>query len=210
MDVRAFQSEFNVSRETVARLTAYEALLRKWQQKINLVGPSTIDHIWQRHFADSLQLLPLVPETARNWVDLGSGAGFPGAVAALAGFHGEVYLIESDKRKAAFLQAVARETGQELTVLAQRIEDVAVSRKIAADIISARALASLTKLLELASPFVTPQSTALFLKGRDWQAEMLAAEADWSFRAEVFPSRTDDEARVIKLTHIMPRVKEKI
>lgn len=157
-----------------------------------------------------MQLLPLVPETARNWVDLGSGAGFPGAVAALAGFHGEVYLIESDKRKAAFLQAVARETGQELTVLAQRIEDVAVSRKIAADIISARALASLTKLLELASPFVTPQSTALFLKGRDWQAEMLAAEADWSFRAEVFPSRTDDEARVIKLTHIMPRVKEKI
>jgi 16S rRNA (guanine527-N7)-methyltransferase len=210
MDVSAFQSEFDVSRETLARLTAYEALLRKWQQKINLVGPSTVDQIWQRHFADSLQLMPLIPENAQKWVDLGSGAGFPGAVAALAGFPGEVYLIESDKRKAAFLQAVARETGRAITVLAERIENVAASRKIAADVISARALAPLVKLLEFSAPFVTPKSCALFLKGRDWQAELAAAERDWLFQAEIFPSRTDTDARVIKLTHITSRAKEKI
>lgn len=210
MDASVFQSQFNVSRETISRLTVYEALLRKWQNKINLVGPSTVEHIWERHFADSMQLLVLAPGSAQNWLDLGSGAGFPGAVIAIAGFPGKVFLVESDKRKAAFLQAVARETGCPLNVLADRVENVAVTQKIAADVITARALAPLPKLLELSAPFSRAQTTLLFLKGKGWEAELEEARSDWSFVSAVLPSHTDAEARVLKLTHIMRLNKEKI
>lgn len=205
MNVDEFQAEFNVSRETMAKLLAYEALLRKWQLKINLIGPATLGQLWHRHFADSFQLLPLAPVRARRWVDLGSGAGFPGLVVAMAGCVEETILIESDKRKAAFLQAVIRETGAAARVAAGRIEDHVGDLSLVSDIVSARALAPLPKLLEFAAPFLHDESVVLLPKGREWAKEIEMAQKTWRFQHELIASRTDDDARIIKLTHIMQR-----
>lgn len=155
-----------VSRETRERLDIYAGLLRKWQRSINLVGPRTIGDLWNRHFTDSAQLLPLIPSaetpTTRVLVDFGSGAGFPGLVLAILGA-GEVHLIESDQRKATFLREVARATGTPVTVHAKRIEQVA---PFPADVVSARALAPLNDLLGFAAPFLRPDSLCLWLNSR--------------------------------------------
>jgi len=146
-----------VSRETRERLNTYAELLRKWQRSINLVGPKTLDDLWNRHFVDSAQLLPLIPPTARVLVDFGSGAGFPGLVLAILGM-AEVHLIESDQRKATFLREVARATGTPVTVHAKRIEQVT---PFPADIVSARALAPLGDLLDCCPVSQVRQSLSL-------------------------------------------------
>ena len=125
-----FARAFGVSRETLERLETYEALLKQWQKTINLVAPSTLSDIWHRHFADSAQLLALAPPGAERWLDLGSGAGFPGLVLAILlaeRGHGRVTLIESDTRKAAFLGEVARRVGVAVDILGTRIEKSANS-----------------------------------------------------------------------------------
>ena len=117
----------NVSRETTERLEIYVALLKKWTQRINLIAKSTVPHIWDRHIMDSLHLVPLAPPTPSHWVDLGTGAGLPGMVAAIAlaetSPETTVTLIDGDERKCAFLAAAIRETGVAANVLASRIED---------------------------------------------------------------------------------------
>ena len=115
-----FSDAFAVSRETLARLETYEAKLKQWQKTINLVAPSTLDEVWQRHFADSAQLWALAPPAAKHWLDVGSGAGFPGLVLAILGAEKKATrhtLVESDSRKAAFLREVARELGQDHRVV---------------------------------------------------------------------------------------------
>lgn len=197
-DASAFQRETDVSRETLDRLAAYEAVLRKWQPKINLVGPSTLPDLWRRHFLDSAQLLPLLPEGARVLVDLGSGAGFPGLVLAILGVP-EVHLIESDSRKAAFLREAARVAGAAVTVHNKRIEAVA---GIAADVVTARALAPLSDLLNWSHPFLGSRGTALFLKGQTLDDELTATTGSWRMRTECFASRTDPTGTIVRMDGI--------
>jgi 16S rRNA (guanine527-N7)-methyltransferase len=236
-----FASAFNVSRETIDRLGTYEGLLRQWQKAVNLVAPSTLEAAWNRHFPDSAQLLPLAP-AARTWVDLGSGAGFPGLVvaillasspsprisrgegialeqpgksaaarAATADTLPRITLIESNARKCAFLREVVRKTGISagpqpgvaVDILSTRIETAATQTSLQApDVISARALAPLDKLLALAAPLFASSTVGLFLKGRDVAAELKAAENLWDFNAELVPSRTEREGRIVVIRNL--------
>jgi 16S rRNA (guanine527-N7)-methyltransferase len=184
--------------EVVAKLDAYEALLRKWQKAINLVGRSTLDEIWERHFHDSLQLIPLLPEGVKMLVDLGSGAGFPGMVLAIAtGL--EVHLVESDQRKAQFLREVSRETRTPVRVHAERAERVA---PFPADVVTARALAPLPELIDMARRFAHGRTVALFPKGRAAEAELTGLDASDKMRVTVLPSRTSASAAILRIEGI--------
>lgn len=199
-DADEFCAAFNVSRETAERLELYAGLLKQWNPAINLVAPSSLDEIWQRHFADSMQLSNLAPKSATTWVDLGSGAGFPGMVVALARPHPTTMTcVESDLRKATFLRRVAQETRADITIISKRIEDVA---PIGADMVSARALAPLDKLLGLVIRHLSPQGTALLPKGEGWCAEVDKALETWSFSFEKHPSRTRDGAVILAIKDI--------
>jgi len=193
----------NVSRETKAKLELLEHELRRWQAIKNLVGPATLDQIWDRHIVDSLQLLDLAPE-ARTWVDLGSGAGFPGLVLAIAGQERglAVHLVESNSRKCAFLRQIARLTEAPATVHEVRLETVIPGFVGKADVVSARALASLTQLLEWTEPMLKAGTIGLFPKGRDVESELTEARKKWTFEADILPSRTDSEARILRITSI--------
>ena len=188
-----------VSRETETMLEAYVALLRKWQGAKNLVGPSTLDTVWTRHIADSAQLFALAPH-ARRWVDIGSGAGFPGLVLAimgksLPGFH--VHLVESNGRKCAFLREVIRTLGLPATVHNGRIEVVLDGLPTQVDVLTARALASLPDLLRLGRKLLTTGSLGLFPKGQDLEDELTAAAKYWTIQSTTVASRTDAKGRVL-------------
>lgn len=196
-----FQSLFGVPRETLDRLAAYEALLRKWNPTINLVSRTTLADAWARHFADSAQLFALVPPGTHTLVDLGSGAGFPGLVLAILGVP-EVHLVESDQRKGAFLREVARATGAPVTVHTARIEAAKVPP---ADVVSARALADLSDLLPMAVRILKPGGICLFPKGKTAADELTRAGDSWTMRVERFPSRTDPAATLLRLSDISRR-----
>lgn len=184
-----------VSRETQDRLDLYAELLLKWQPKINLVGPDTVPELWRRHFLDSMQLLPLLPAATQRLVDLGSGAGFPGLVLAMLGVP-EVHLVESDARKAIFLREVARQAGVAVTVHNMRIEAMT---PLPADVVTARALAPLPRLLDWAERFRQPHTVLLFLKGRGAEAELAQAGLAASPAVTRHPSRTDPDATVLRI-----------
>jgi 16S rRNA (guanine527-N7)-methyltransferase len=196
-----FARAFDVSRETIVKLRTYAELLAQWQKTINLVAPGTLPDIWSRHFADSAQLLALAPPDAKRWLDLGSGAGFPGLVVALMLAErpeARVALIESDTRKAAFLAEVARRTGAPVDIFPRRIENSATQAKLApVDVITARALAPLPRLLELAQPYFSTATVGLFPKGREAAAEVEAARAAWNFTSALEPSSTDKDSRIV-------------
>lgn len=187
-----------VSRETLRRLETYAALLQRWAPAINLVSRATLPDLWRRHFLDSLQLLPLIAEERRatpRILDLGSGAGFPGLVLAIAGA-GPVRLVEADRKKASFLREVARATGTEVEIHNLRIESLPPQ---AAEIVTARALAPAAKLLDWARPHLTAHAVCLFHKGRDAQAELTRLPRAVQDRAELLPSLTDPEARILRI-----------
>jgi 16S rRNA (guanine527-N7)-methyltransferase len=210
----AFQTAFAVSRETLERLRTYADLLSRWQKTINLVAPSTLDEVWHRHFADSAQLWQHRPDDARTWLDLGSGAGFPGLVLAIldagsgtdtkpAGRH---ILVESDSRKAAFLREVARQTGVVVDILCMRVESPETRAKIGVvDCVTARALAPLPRLLELAAPYFTASTLGLFPKGREVTAEIEEAARAWQFTYALKPSMTGDGSSVLLLKALKPK-----
>ncbi|MEL7465589.1 MAG: 16S rRNA (guanine(527)-N(7))-methyltransferase RsmG [Pseudomonadota bacterium] len=186
-----------VSRETMQRLEAYDALLRKWNPKINLVSRSTLEDTANRHFVDSAQLARF-RGTARNWIDLGSGGGFPGLVLAVI-FHEiapklEMTLVESDKRKAAFLSEVARATDIKVEVLPKRIEDVTAQNF---DIVSARALAPLPTLLSMSFGLLSPGGKCVFLKGTQAAAELDDARKAWHFDHETHQSASSEGSSVL-------------
>ena len=164
-----------VSRETLDRLRAYAALLERWTAVINLVGAADRGHIWSRHVEDSLRLLPLIPPGAPRGIDLGSGAGLPGLVLAVAtGIPFD--LVESDQRKAAFLQEAARVTSAPVTVHATRIEGLPLAPAL---LVTARALAPLDALLTLAAPLLAPAGIALLPKGARAGEELEQARRTW-------------------------------
>jgi 16S rRNA (guanine527-N7)-methyltransferase len=180
-------------------LSLYEELLRRWQKTINLVAPGTLDQIWTRHFADSGQALAAAPHV-RLWADLGSGAGFPGLVTALllkGVSGGVVHLIESDQRKAAFLRAVSRETGASAEIHAGRIADILPELSPSPEAISARALAPLAALVDMARIPLEKGAIGVFLKGADWANELTHARAKDNLNYRTIESRTDPDARLI-------------
>lgn len=195
-----------VSRETEDRLVAIVALLEKWQRTINLVAPASLPQIWTRHIADSLQLVPLAGQALR-WVDLGSGGGFPGLVVAcvLAERPGaDVTLIESDTRKAAFLREAARIAELPATVLPARIEQVAPKIAAGVEVVSARALAALPKLIDLAYPFLAQGATGLFLKGQDVDNELTETAKSWRIDTEIKESLTGHGGRIVIVRSAAP------
>ena len=196
-----------VSRETRGKLEIYEAELRRWQRVKNLVGPSTLDQVWERHFADSLQLQALAEGDV--WADLGSGAGFPGLVIAIARPGTHVHLIESDSRKCAFLRHVARATGAPARVWDGRIEAVLPKLDPVPQVVSARALASLHDLLGLAAPLLMKGATGLFPKGRDHASELTKAAESWRFEADEIQSAVDPDGRILRIRHFDGRLKNR-
>jgi len=193
----------DVSRETRARLEIFSGLLAKWNPKINLVSTTTIEDAWSRHFLDSAQVFGLASDNAGTWVDLGTGGGFPGLVIAILAMEARpglrVVCVESDQRKATFLRTVVRETGAAAEVIAERIEKVP---PIGADIVSARALAPLSKLLGYAERHLAPEGEAIFLKGAGSRKEVAEALESWSFRLDTYPSKTDPDATVLRIGDI--------
>ena len=198
-----FAIQFDVSRETCDRLILYERALVRWQRRINLVGPSTLNDIWWRHFADSAQLAAHLRADARCLVDLGSGAGFPGLVLKLLRPDLEVHLIEADSRKAAFLTATAASMAVDVSVITARIEDIVTGpRRPRADVVTARALAPLPELLELASGWAADYPQFLFLKGQNVESELISATKCWNMTVRQIDSLTHPSARLLSIERI--------
>lgn len=194
-------ADFDVSRETQERLSALVEELRRWQKAKNLVGPGTMDSIWTRHVADSVQLLSIAPE-AKVWLDLGSGAGFPGLVIAimLTGREGaRVHCVESNGRKCSFLRHAARVTDAPVTVHNARLEDVVPSFVGKLDVLTARALAPLPRLLDWTAPLLTTGVQGLFPKGDNALGELTEARKSWKFDVEMIPSRTDPRGQILRI-----------
>lgn len=209
-----FQAQFDVSRETMARLSCYVAFLAKWNHRINLVGPRSLQDVWRRHILDSAQLFHHFPTAPQDrsmvLMDIGSGAGLPGLVLAALAF-GKIdlttHLVESDGRKAVFLREAAREMGLSATVHETRIEALPDLRP---DVVTARALAPLPKLLKLAAPFLSVPSEeeiprcGLFLKGREVAKEIILAHKEWEMSVESSPSLSDPQGAVLRIKDLRP------
>jgi 16S rRNA (guanine527-N7)-methyltransferase len=198
-DISAVRAILPVSRETAERLSAYVALLKKWQPAENLISPKTLPEVWRRHVADCAQLVKLFPLDTR-WLDLGAGAGLPGMVVAiLLGDRGHVHLVESNRRKCAFLRAAARETGAPATVHEGRIEEVLATWTEPVDRVTARALAPLTDLLRLASAVMEKGTPAAFMKGQEWESEVAEARPGWRFDLTKYDSQTGEGGVILNV-----------
>ncbi|MFT5869318.1 MAG: 16S rRNA (guanine527-N7)-methyltransferase [Paracoccaceae bacterium] len=192
-----------VSRETLELLNEYAAFLTKWQGAINLVSQSSLSEMWSRHFLDSAQIFQYRPDDATSWLDIGSGAGFPGMVCALmakdAAPNLKFSFVESDIRKCVFLRAVAHELEIEADVISDRIE-IAIPQ--GADVLTARALAPLVRLCEFATRHMKPDGTAFFLKGERFEAEVAAAQDKWMMDLTTLPSETSLVGKILKVRNI--------
>ena len=198
----------DVSRETQERLQRFAELFMKWSAKINLVAPSTIDTLWTRHIADSLQLRNIVPET-KHWIDLGSGGGFPGIVTAIVlaePGQGWVDLVESNHKKASFLRMALLETGGRGSVHPLRIEEAA-TKLLKADVISARALAELDLLLAYAEPWSqrNPELRMVFHKGRDYLDEIDKVRGRWAFDLVTHQSAVEADSVILEIASLKRR-----
>ena len=200
----AFLQSTDLLPGALAALDAYADLLTRWQARINLVGPKTLETLWHRHFLDSAQLFMHLPEGARTLTDIGSGGGFPGLVLAIMTAHQGgplVTLIESDARKAAFLREASRVCGAGATIINARAEAVEAP---VADVVTARACAPLPRLLPWVFGRLRADGTALLLKGANWRDELTAAEKGWTLTAAKIPSRTDASGVILKLEGLNP------
>lgn len=205
LSASAFAESTGVSRETLDRLRHYLTLLASWQVRINLVGAATLQDPWRRHILDSAQLVPLIdaafPGAAPRIADLGSGAGFPGMVLAMLGA-GEVHLIESNRKKAAFLKTVARETATRVAIHAVRSETLA---GLGAQVVTARAVAPLAQLLDLARPLAAPDAIGLFLKGRRVGEELTAIPEAQRLAIDRLPSESDPDGCIVRVARFRQR-----
>ncbi len=204
--LRRVSQLIDVSRETLEKLERFADLLVKWNAKINLVSPATLPDLWERHILDSAQLVPFIPDGARNLVDIGTGGGFPGLIIGIIAqdthpaLH--VTMIESDIRKCAFLQTTSAQLGLKTTVSAKRIEAV---DPLGADVLTSRALAAGPQLLAYAHRHLAADGKALLLKGTNAQAEIDEALATWSFDLQKRQSETSADAVVLDISNLRPR-----
>ena len=192
-----FARDYNVSRETIRRLELYAKELIRWQRTINLVGPETLDQIWRRHILDSAQLVGFIPGDARRIMDMGSGAGFPGMVLALLLRDVEdleVFLVEANVRKSAFLRHILAVTGVRATICNQRLELLNLEPM---DIITSRALAPVSDLLTYAAPLTHGHTRCLFLKGQNVVSELTKAAKCWTITATQHPSLSESTGTVL-------------
>ncbi|UWR30032.1 16S rRNA (guanine(527)-N(7))-methyltransferase RsmG [Sulfitobacter sp. W002] len=195
------ENTLNVSRETFDKLIAFAELVRKWNLKINLVSKNSLDDLWQRHILDSVQVFELA-EGEGHWVDLGSGGGFPGIVVAILNQEArnfQVTMVESDQRKCAFLRTAIRELSLTASVKTERIEQL---DGLEADVLSARALADLTQLLDFTELHLNSDGTALFPKGQNWRSEDNDAKQVWAYALEAVESKTNPAAAILKIKDI--------
>jgi len=205
-----FAARSNVSRETLADYAAWHALLRKWNAKINLVAPSTLESFWGRHALDSQQICPYLPQTAQIILDLGSGAGFPGIASAIhvkqsadrLGQGGHVHLVESAGKKASFLKTVIRELGLPASVHSARIENLPPMH---ADVITARAFAPLPRLFDYALPHIHKDTLFILPKGEKAANEIENAQQAWTFSLETVKSITQDGASLLIVKDLAPK-----
>jgi 16S rRNA (guanine527-N7)-methyltransferase len=207
-DRAAVLAEYDVSRETSAKLDLLVTELQRWQEIKNLVGSATLKEVWTRHIADSLQLLALEP-AARRWLDLGTGAGFPGLVIAITLAErpgGDVHLVESNSRKCAFLRHVSRLAGAPATIHERRLEMAVDEFAGKAEVVTARALAPLPQLVGWTQGLLKTGTVGLFPKGREVQAELTEAAKSWRLDVDLVPSRTDPEARIVRVRSFQERV----
>jgi 16S rRNA (guanine527-N7)-methyltransferase len=199
----ALRGVAEVSHETLRRLSQLVALVEKWQRAENLIAPGTVAQIWRRHVADSAQLVTLFPDV-RRWLDLGSGAGFPGLVVAILlaeAPDARVHLVESNSRKCAFLRTAIRETGAPAVVLEGRIETVVSTLAEPVEMVTARALAPLDELLDLAEPVLRKGARAAFLKGQDFAREIERTSQSWDIDLVKHQSLVDDSGVVLEIRH---------
>lgn len=198
MDKESLRSD--VSRETMEKLETYLRLLEQWNPKINLVASHSLKEAWSRHILDSLQLYEMADPRSKHWVDLGSGGGFPGLVIAILAFEKapmmRVTLVESDARKCVFLRTVIREIGAKAEVLNERIEKIP---PLKADVVSARALAALPKLLGYVFQHLAKDGVAILPKGATWKNEVDNARKEWQFDCSQRTSATNPNAVVLKI-----------
>jgi 16S rRNA (guanine527-N7)-methyltransferase len=198
----AFAATCDVSRETLEGFRRYAEILVKWQKSINLVSPDSLNDLWRRHMLDSAQLRAFLPPDARNLVDMGSGAGFPGLVLAILGGP-DIHLIESDARKCVFLAEAARAAGltvgQNPTIHRARLEEIGDLR---ADVVTARACAPLVQLLAYAEPLLQADSICLFLKGGRVDEELTEAKKTWRMTVERFPSLSDPTGTILRIRQV--------
>ena len=194
-----------VSRETFERVSGYLDLLDRWRERINLIGPGEGRHLWRRHVLDSLQLVEQISSEDKSVADLGSGAGFPGLIlaCALAERAGaSVTLVENSPRKSEFLRGAGKELGLPVSVLTIRLEDAPGALF---DVVAARALAPLPKLLGFAASWLKPSGKALLMKGRDTATELAEAREAWTFDLSILDSQSSPEGRVLKVSSLRSR-----
>lgn len=204
--MKNFMDTYNVSRETFELLKAYETSLVEWQKKFNLVSNSSLADSWNRHFEDSAQLFQYIPDNARILLDFGSGAGFPGMVLAIMAKEKTPYLkfklIESIGKKTLYLKEVAKITGSNVEIINERIEKLPPQK---ADVITSRAMASLSELLNYTKRFMKPETICIFPKGQKYSEEIAEAKKHWDFDCEIYDSKTSAEGKIL----IIKRLKHK-
>jgi len=193
----------NVSRETVERLRLFEELVAKWTTKINLISKATVHEIWDRHIVDSAQIYHLAPKGFAHWADFGSGGGFPAIVIAAMAVEldpqARFTLVESDQRKCVFFRTVIRELGLNSEVLSKRIDEVP---RLDAEVISARALASLGGLLNFAEKHLSDDGMCIFPKGQSASDEIVEAQRDWRFELNQTQSITEKSAQILTIKEL--------
>ena len=197
------RDEYNVSRETIENLITFQNMVLEWNDRFNLISKSSESDCWNRHIIDSLQLVKFMDKSANKVYDLGSGAGFPGIVLAIAAKelfpNLKVYLIESIRKKAKFLEEAKEKLKINVEIKNERIENLAMPP---ADIITSRALASLDKLLEYSKPFCSSKTKLIFLKGEKWKEEIICAEKKWNILYKAFESKTNNKGCVVYIENI--------
>lgn len=207
--MKNFIEKYNVSCETMNDLVAYLDLLKEWQDKFNLVSKSSLEDAWNRHFADSAQLFKFIPNDAETLIDFGSGAGFPGMVLAIMGKNKTPYLkttlVESIRKKTLYLNEVAQKTETSVSVINDRIENI---KGCKFDVITSRAMTSLTDLLQYAISFCHKKTVCIFPKGRKFAEEISEAQKKWLFNCQIENSDVSDEGKILIITNISKK-KEK-
>jgi 16S rRNA (guanine527-N7)-methyltransferase len=205
MTLEGFQNYLNLPQPLLEDLKTHVTLLKKWQKRINLVSTETLANVWNRHVLDSSQLYLLIPTGAKKVIDIGSGAGFPGLVLALYFKHyggPEVHLVESDGRKCSFLTEVNRQTNAGVIIHTKRIEAIS---DLKGDVITARALAPLRKLIKMSQSFDTGDTTYIFLKGSKVREELIDAQKEWIMDVTETISQTHAVSKILTLKGVKNR-----